>query len=101
LALFNCLKPEFVLEKFSPITLAKSLKNPAELNGLRQCHLRDAAALVQFLAWLEEKLLAGEKLTEVQAAERLDKFRRCTSFFYLLFSHNFFCFYLSVNKRTL
>ncbi|KAG4177366.1 hypothetical protein ERO13_A11G295400v2 [Gossypium hirsutum] len=32
----------------SPISLAKALKNPAELEGMQNCHLRDAAALAQF-----------------------------------------------------
>jgi Xaa-Pro aminopeptidase len=30
----------------SPVTLAKAVKNEAELEGFRQCHVRDGAALV-------------------------------------------------------
>ncbi len=38
----------------SPITLMKAIKNEAELKGLRDCHVRDGAALTAFLAWLDE-----------------------------------------------
>jgi Xaa-Pro aminopeptidase len=51
-----------VLEKTSPITLAKSLKNPAEIEGLRQAHLRDAVALVTFFSWLEAAVTRGVDL---------------------------------------
>lgn len=44
----------------SPITAAKAIKNEAELEGMRQAHLRDAAALANFWAWLE-KLIVQEK----------------------------------------
>ncbi len=49
--------PSLVHEKFGPITLAKALKNNVELDGLRECHKRDAAALVStsfvFLTFLD------------------------------------------------
>ncbi len=46
-ALADCLSPETTLEDYSPISLLKSLKNEVELEGIRQSHLRDAAALVR------------------------------------------------------
>ncbi|KAI8094982.1 peptidase M24, structural domain-containing protein [Gilbertella persicaria] len=64
-----------VLEERSFITDAKAIKTKEELEGMRACHLRDGAALVQYLAWLEQKLLAGEKLSEVDGADRLEQFR--------------------------
>jgi len=45
-----------VVESPSPITLAKAIKNDRELEGMRQAHIRDGAALVAFLAWLEQAL---------------------------------------------
>eukprot|EP00850_Spirogloea_muscicola_P023541 SM000365S13727 [mRNA] locus=s365:47007:51835:- [translate_table: standard] len=39
----------------SPLALAKALKNEAELEGLRQAHLRDGAALTEFLHWLDQQ----------------------------------------------
>ncbi|KAL1922548.1 uncharacterized protein VTP21DRAFT_10087 [Calcarisporiella thermophila] len=59
----------------SPITDMKAVKNKVELEGMRQCHLRDAAALCNFFAWIEEELNAGKRITEYEAAERLEKFR--------------------------
>ncbi|KDP23512.1 hypothetical protein JCGZ_23345 [Jatropha curcas] len=61
--------------KASPISLAKALKNPAELEGMRNSHLRDAAALAQFWTWLEEEIHKDVKLTEVDVADKLLEFR--------------------------
>ncbi|XP_039040416.1 aminopeptidase P2-like [Hibiscus syriacus] len=59
----------------SPISLAKALKNPAELEGMQNCHLRDAAALARFWCWLEEEIHKNVKLTEVDVADKLLEFR--------------------------
>jgi Xaa-Pro aminopeptidase len=37
----------------SPVSMWKALKNDAELEGMRQAHLRDAVALVNYFVWLE------------------------------------------------
>jgi Xaa-Pro aminopeptidase len=44
------------LEKASPVTAAKALKNEAELAGMREAHLRDSVALVQTLMWVEQEV---------------------------------------------
>ncbi|KAG1146496.1 hypothetical protein G6F37_004665 [Rhizopus arrhizus] len=64
-----------VVEDRSYINDLKAIKNERELKGMRDCHIRDGAALVQFFAWLEQRLLVGEKLDEVQAADHLEKLR--------------------------
>ncbi|GER55390.1 Xaa-pro aminopeptidase [Striga asiatica] len=61
--------------KSSPISLAKAVKNEAELQGMRNSHLRDAAALAQFWVWLEEEISRGVILTEVDVADKLLEFR--------------------------
>ncbi|XP_030504788.1 aminopeptidase P2 [Cannabis sativa] len=61
--------------KMSPVSYAKAIKNDAELEGMRNCHLRDAAALAQFWAWLEEEIHKDVKLTEVEVADKLLEFR--------------------------
>ncbi|XP_010255999.2 PREDICTED: probable Xaa-Pro aminopeptidase P [Nelumbo nucifera] len=61
--------------KVSPVTFAKAVKNPAELEGMQNSHLRDAAALSQFWAWLEEEIHNNVVLTEVQVADKLLEFR--------------------------
>ncbi len=67
---------EKVDEVRSPIGDAKAVKNPTELEGMRQCHIRDGAALIEFFAWLEEQLIVkGSKIDEVGAADKLESIR--------------------------
>ena len=55
---------------------AKAVKNKTELEGMRACHVRDGAALSEYLAWLEEELVEkGTKLDEAQAADKLESIR--------------------------
>ncbi|KAI7741667.1 hypothetical protein M8C21_005365 [Ambrosia artemisiifolia] len=61
--------------KSSPISLAKAIKNHAELEGMRDSHLRDAAALAEFWSWLEEEINKDVRLTEVEVADKLLEFR--------------------------
>lgn len=60
-----------------PCILPKARKTPAEVAGMRAAHLRDGAALVEFLAWLEAEAPKG-KLTEIDVVERLEQHRRAT-----------------------
>ena len=67
---------EKVDEVRSPVGDAKAIKNKTELEGMRQCHIRDGAALSEYFAWLEDELtLKGTKLDEVEAADMLEKIR--------------------------
>ncbi|KAG8895054.1 hypothetical protein FRB99_000792, partial [Tulasnella sp. 403] len=59
----------------SPVADEKALKNDTEVEGFRQCHLRDGAALARYFAWLEEQLNLGVELSESQAADQLEKYR--------------------------
>jgi Xaa-Pro aminopeptidase len=58
----------------SPIGDAKAIKNEIELEGMRACHIRDGAALIEYFAWLEQELLTHE-LDEVTAADKLEALR--------------------------
>jgi Xaa-Pro aminopeptidase len=53
-----------------------TLSTQTEVEGFRQGHIRDGAALVRYFAWLEEVLAKGEKWTEYDAAMMLESFRR-------------------------
>lgn len=67
---------EKVEESRSPIADAKAIKNAAELEGMRQCHIRDGAALIEYFAWLEDELVNNNAwLDEVQAADKLEEIR--------------------------
>lgn len=59
----------------SPIPRLKAIKNQAELNGMKQAHLRDGAAVCSFLYWLEQRLADSSPLTEVEAGAKLEEFR--------------------------
>ena len=58
-----------------PIALMKAVKNHAEIAGARAAHKRDGVAMARFLAWLEREAPTG-KLTEIDAVEALESFRR-------------------------
>ena len=60
-----------------PITLMKAKKNPAELAGARAAHERDGAATANFLAWFAAEAPKG-RLTEIDAVEALETFRRAS-----------------------
>ncbi|OCT54644.1 putative Xaa-Pro aminopeptidase P [Cladophialophora carrionii] len=64
-----------VEESRSTIADAKAIKNATELEGMRQCHIRDGAALSEYFAWLESELQGGAWIDEVQAADKLEEIR--------------------------
>ena len=60
-----------------PVALLKAVKNATEIKGAKTAHLRDAVALARFLAWVDREAPSG-KLTEIDAVEALETFRRDT-----------------------
>lgn len=65
-----------VEETRSPISDAKAVKNEAELQGMRACHIRDGAALTEYFAWLENELVNKKTvLDEVDGADKLEQIR--------------------------
>jgi Xaa-Pro aminopeptidase len=60
-----------------PIAVMKAVKNEVEVSGARAAHVRDGAAVVRFLAWLDREAPHG-KLTEIDAVAALESFRRDT-----------------------
>ncbi len=64
-----------IIRGADPCALPKACKNPVEIAGARDAHLRDGAAVTRFLCWLSEEAPKG-KLTELDAAAKLAEFRR-------------------------
>jgi len=60
-----------VVELASPVVTAKAVKNDAEMRGMREAHLRDAAALAEFLCEMERRVGGGEVVSEVEVDELL------------------------------
>ncbi|KAI0022087.1 aminopeptidase-like protein [Xylariomycetidae sp. FL0641] len=67
---------DMVEEMRSPLADAKAVKNETEMAGMRACHIRDGAALIEYFAWLEDQLVNKKaKIDEVQAADKLETCR--------------------------
>jgi Xaa-Pro aminopeptidase len=62
-----------------PCMQPKARKTPAELDGARVAHLRDGAAMVEFLAWLDAQTAQQDfALTEIDLVQHLEACRRAT-----------------------
>jgi len=57
-----------------PCALPKACKNTAEIEGSAEAHLRDGAAVVELLAWLDQQRPGS--LRETQVVTQLEQFRR-------------------------
>ncbi len=66
-----------VVRGADPIAPMKAVKNAAEIAGARAAQQRDGAAVTRFLAWFDRQAPRGE-LTEIDAVEALESFRRET-----------------------
>lgn len=77
--LYNTLKSNIladaVVEGDSPIGMRKSLKNPVEVENMRDIHVDDGVAMERFLYWLETSVAAGVPVTEWDAAVKLGSLR--------------------------
>jgi len=58
-----------------PVALPKACKNSTELAGMQQAHIRDGAAEIRFLAWLDAEVAQGELHDEAQLANKLEEYR--------------------------
>ncbi|MGB6622402.1 MAG: aminopeptidase P family protein [Xanthobacteraceae bacterium] len=66
-----------VMRGSDPIAPMKAVKNTTEIAGARAAQLRDGVAVARFLAWFDREAPHGQ-LTEVDAVEALESFRRDT-----------------------
>ena len=58
--------------------LPKACKNATEIAATREAHLRDGAAMVEFLCWLDGRAPQGG-LSEIDVVTALEGFRRATN----------------------
>ncbi|MGI9371847.1 MAG: aminopeptidase P family protein [Hyphomicrobiales bacterium] len=63
-----------VIHGSDPCLLPKAKKNSVELEGARMAHIRDGAAVSQFLRWLDEHSPTGD-ISEIDAAQQLETLR--------------------------
>ena len=57
-----------------PCALPRAMKNRIELDGTRQAHIRDGAALTRFLHWLATEGQSGD-VDEITAVKKLESLR--------------------------
>lgn len=63
-----------LVQMSDPCALPRATKNATELEGTRQAHIRDGAAVTSFLHWLATHP-QPEALDEISAAKKLESFR--------------------------
>jgi len=59
----------------SPVVLMKAVKNPTELAGFANAHIKDAAALCCYFSWLEKEVAAKRSVSELSGSDKLATFR--------------------------
>ena len=70
----NIIKSKFKIKKIGdPTYILKSIKNKTEINNMKKAHISDGVALTKFLYWIKDN---KTKITEVDAQNKLEKFRK-------------------------
>ena len=64
----------------------KSIKNKNEINNMINAHIEDGVALTKFLYWI--KVQNKKKITEVDAQNKLEKFRKINKNIYFQVLYN-------------
>jgi Xaa-Pro aminopeptidase len=67
-----------VVEGSDPVVLPRAKKNATEIAGIRAAHIRDGAAMVRFLAWLDREGANGT-YDEIALAAKLEALRAETA----------------------
>lgn len=62
-----------IISDEDPVSAMKAIKNPIEIESTKKAHIKDGAAMVNFLSWLKNNM---EQITEISAADKLEDFRR-------------------------
>ena len=65
-----------LISGIDPVLLPKAQKNETELNGMRNCHVRDGSAVSRYLAWIQKEVDAGHLYDEGELSDQLESFRR-------------------------
>jgi Xaa-Pro aminopeptidase len=76
----NLIKSKFkIVNRKDPTYLLKAIKNNTEINYMVNAHILDGIALTKFIYWI--KKINQKKITEVEAAKKLEKFRKMSKNF--------------------
>ena len=72
--LFQALKEEQIIKQPCHSTLMKSIKNPVEIENIKNAMIKDGVALTRMFRWLDKEL-NSRTVTEVELGEQLAQFR--------------------------
>ena len=62
------------VEAANPEILMKAMKNPVELENIKEAHIKDGIAITNFMYWVKTRF-DKEKITELSAADKLTSLR--------------------------
>ena len=63
-----------IVEAANPTILMKAMKNPVELENIREAHIQDGIAITKFMHWVKTRY-DKEDITELSSAAKLTEFR--------------------------
>ena len=76
----NIIKSKFkIIKKEDPTYYLKAIKNKTEIDNMKKAHVFDGVALTKFIYWI--KNINKKKITEVDAQNKLEKFRKMNRYF--------------------
>lgn len=64
-----------VIDEENPSILMKAIKNPVEIENIKEAHIKDGVAFTKFMYWLKNNI-DKEEITEVSAADYLEECRK-------------------------
>lgn len=64
-----------VMDEENLTLLPKAIKNPVEVENIRQAHIKDGVALTKFMYWLK-KHVGKEPMTEISVSDKMESFRK-------------------------
>ncbi|XP_050067601.1 xaa-Pro aminopeptidase ApepP-like [Anopheles maculipalpis] len=73
-ALYAAIPTDQRIQQYSVVAKMKAVKNAVEAAGMRRAHIRDGAAVIRYLNWLEQTVDGGN-VTELSGAAKLHQFR--------------------------
>jgi len=76
----NIIKSKFrIIKREDPTYYLKAIKNKTEIDNMKKAHVFDGVALTKFIYWI--KNINKKKITEVDAQNKLEKFRKMNKYF--------------------
>ena len=64
-----------VIDKMNPTVLAKAMKNPTEIENMKEAHRKDGVAMTKFIYWLKHNI-GKVPMTEVSVSDYLEQLRK-------------------------